>query len=123
MKFHPGFEPLIISDLKQRGYRGIILEGTGLGHVSKECYDIIQNCIKDGMIIGMTSQCVWGRVRMTVYSSGRKLLQSGVIPLENMLSETALVKLMWILGNFNENKKELLVKNLAHEITERSPLK
>ena len=123
LKFHPGFEPLIISDLKQRGYRGIILEGTGLGHVSKECYDIIQNCIKDGMIIGMTSQCVWGRVRMTVYSSGRKLLQSGVIPLENMLSETALVKLMWILGNFNENKKELLVKNLAHEITERSPLK
>ena len=71
----------------------------------------------------MTSQCIWGRVRMTVYSSGRKLLQSGVIPLENMLSETALVKLMWILGNFNENKKELLVKNLAHEITERSPLK
>jgi len=123
LKFYPGFEPLIISDLMKKGYSGIILEGTGLGHVSKECYNIIETCIKNGMIIGMTSQCIWGRVRMTVYSSGRKLLQLGVIPLENMLSETALVKLMWILGNFNENKKELLVKNLAYEITDRSPLK
>ena len=46
----------------------------------------------------MTSQCIWGRVDMNVYDTGRDLLDAGVIPLEDMLSETALVKLMWSLA-------------------------
>ena len=70
----------------------------------------------------MTSQCIWGRVDLNVYDTGRDLLAAGVVPLEDMLAETALVKLMWSLAN--SGSKEEVVKtmtaNLAGETTERS---
>lgn len=124
IKFFPGFDPIIIENLVQKGFRGIVLEGTGLGHVSTRCYDAIKHGVKDGVLVAMTSQCIWGRVRMTVYSTGRELLNLGVLPLEDMLPETALVKMMWVLGNFSnaEEQKIMLQKNLAGEINMRSPL-
>ena len=65
----------------------------------------------------MTSQCLDGSVRMTVYDSGRDLLDLGIIPLENMISETALVKAMWSLGNSSniEEMQALMLKNIASE--------
>lgn len=70
----------------------------------------------------MTSQCIRGRVDMNVYETGRDLLAAGVIPLEDMLSETALVKAMWVLGNTRsvEEAKSWMTKNLAGEINERT---
>ena len=54
--------------------------------------------------MGMTSQCIWGRVNMNVYSMGRELTRRGVEPLEDMLPETALVKMMWSLGNYEDHR-------------------
>jgi glutamyl-tRNA(Gln) amidotransferase subunit D len=70
----------------------------------------------------MTSQCIYGRVNMNVYTNGRDLKEIGVIPLEDMLSETALVKLMWVLGQTKDRDKakELLMKNISFEISKRS---
>ncbi len=70
----------------------------------------------------MTSQCIWGRLGMNVYDTGRDLLAMGVIPLEDMLPETALVKLMWVLGQTKdvEEVKKLLTTNIAHEISPRT---
>ena len=101
------------------GYRGIIFEGTGLGHVGKTMYDVIKKANEKGMFLGMTSQCIDGRVRMTVYESGRDLLNLGIIPLQNMIPEVALVKAMWAMGNFdsNEDVKEKMLENIASEIT------
>jgi glutamyl-tRNA(Gln) amidotransferase subunit D len=68
----------------------------------------------------MTSQCIWGRTSLTVYDTGRDLLNIGVIPLSNTTSETALVKAMWCLGNFEEKvviKK--MTTNIANEYTNR----
>ena len=72
------------------------------------------------MFLGMTSQCLDGSVRMTVYDSGRDLLDLGIIPLENMISETALVKAMWSLGNSNnvEEMQALMLENIASEISD-----
>lgn len=122
LKFNPGFDPTLIDTLREKGYRGLVLEGTGLGHVSSLCYQPIKKAITDGMMIGMSSQCVWGRVRMTVYSTGRELLNLGVIPLDNMLSEVALAKMMWVLGNYHDQNeaKKMMTTNLAGEIQERS---
>ncbi len=124
LKFHPGFDPSIIDFLRERGYRGLLLEGTGLGHVSSDCYDSINRAIQSGVLVGMTSQCIWGRVRMTVYSTGRELLKLGVIALEDILPETALVKLMWTLKNSPDlaHAKTAMITNLAGEIVERSPI-
>ena len=119
VKYHPGFEPKFIEHIIEMDYRGIIFEGTGLGHVGKSMYNVIKKANENGMFLGMTSQCIDGTVRMTVYESGRDLLNLGIIPLENMIPEVALVKAMWAMGNFdsNEDVKEKMLENIASEIT------
>ncbi|MGA3020746.1 MAG: NAD(+) synthase, partial [Candidatus Micrarchaeales archaeon] len=79
-------------------YKGIVLEGTGLGHVGENLYPALERAVKDGIVVAMCSQCVWGRVHMDVYSAGRDLQRIGVVPLGDMLAETALVKMMWAFG-------------------------
>jgi glutamyl-tRNA(Gln) amidotransferase subunit D len=122
VKFHPSFNPEIIDHLLGKGYKGMILEGTGLGHISHECIPPVRKAVEKGVIVAMTSQCIWGRIDMNVYDTGRDLLNAGVIPLEDMLSETALVKLMWTLGQTKnpEEAKKLLTTNIVGEISPRT---
>ena len=117
VKYHPGYDPKQVENLTKLGFKAIIFEGTGLGHVGKTMYNVIKDAKKQGIFLGMTSQCLDGSVRMTVYDSGRDLLDLGIIPLENMISETALVKAMWSLGNSSniEEMKSLMLKNIASE--------
>ncbi len=122
IKFYPGMNPEIIDWHVSKGYRGIILEGSGLGHIRRECFPAIKNAIESGVIVAMTSQCIWGRVNMNVYSNGRDLLAMGVIPLGDMLAETALVKMMWCLAQTKDPKeiKKLLLTNIANEFSNRT---
>lgn len=122
IKFYPGMNPAMIDWSVEKGYRGIILEGTGLGHVGSYIFKAIRNAVEHNIIVGMTSQCIWGRVDMNVYDQGRDLLALGVIPLEDMLPETAAVKLMWIFGQTRdvEKAKRLLKTNIVGEISPRT---
>lgn len=122
IKFYPGMNQEIIDWYVQKGVRGIVLEGTGLGHVGSYIFEGIRNAIQHNVIVGMTSQCIWGRINMNVYNQGRDLLALGVIPLEDMLPETAAVKLMWVLGQTpdGEEAKDLLRSNIAGEFTSRT---
>jgi len=122
IKFYASLNPEIIDFYVDKGYKGMILEGTGLGHISSYCLPSISRAIKEGLIVTMTSQCIWGRIGMDVYYRGRDLLAIGVIPLEDMLAETALVKLMWAFGQTSnvEEAKNLLTTNIAHEISPRT---
>jgi len=119
IKYHPGFEPEIIESLIKLQYRAIIFEGTGLGHVGETMYDSIKKAKENGIFIGMTSQCIDGRVSMTVYESGRDLLDMGIIPLENIIPEVALVKAMWVLGNSNSEDeiKDMMLENYSSEFS------
>jgi glutamyl-tRNA(Gln) amidotransferase subunit D len=122
VKFYPGMNPAVIDWYVEKGYRGLVLEGTGLGHVGKYCFEAIRNAVQHNVLVAMTSQCIWGRVNMNVYDSGRDLLALGVIPLEDMLPETAVVKLMWIFGQTQnlEEAKTLLKTNIAGEFSART---
>lgn len=122
LKFYPGMNPGVIDWCMENGYKGIVLEGTGLGHVSEYCFEAVRKAAEHNVIVAMTSQCIWGRVNMNVYDSGRDLLALGVISLEDMLSETALVKLMWIFGQTDDVKeaKKLLKTNIAGEFSPRT---
>ena len=119
VKYHPGYDPKLIEQIIDNGYKGIIFEGTGLGHIGRVMYDSVKKANERGMFLGMTSQCIDGRVRMTVYESGRDLLNLGIIPLENMIPEVALVKAMWALGNTQnvEEVKEIMLDNIASEMS------
>jgi glutamyl-tRNA(Gln) amidotransferase subunit D len=122
VKFYPGLDPAIIDFYVERGMKGILLEGSGLGHVSKFCFDAIKKAVAKGVVVALTSQCIWGRVNMNVYDTGRDLLSFGVVPLEDMFPETALVKLMWALGQTDKPKEaiELLKTNIAGEFSPRT---
>ena len=119
VKYYPGFDPNFIDQIIETNCRGIIFEGTGLGHVGKMLYQSIKKAHEKGIFLGMTSQCIDGRVRMTVYESGRDLLELGIIPLENMIPEVALVKTMWVMGNYhnNEDIKKIMLENIASELS------
>lgn len=120
LKYYPGLDPEIMNYATNSGYKGVIIEGTGLGHVGKTMYGAIEKAKKKGLFIGMTSQCIDGMVRMTVYDSGRDLLNLGVIPLGNMIPETALVKTMWALANSKDSDEmtKMMKENIALEFSD-----
>ena len=120
VKYFPGFNPDILETIVDSNYKAIIFEGTGLGHIGEKMYPIIKKANEQGIFMGMTSQCIDGRVRMTVYESGRDLLNLGIIPLENMIPETALVKAMWAAG-ISENRdeiKDIMLHKIASEFSD-----
>jgi glutamyl-tRNA(Gln) amidotransferase subunit D len=101
------------------GYKGIVIEGTGLGHVSTEWIPLIRTITDAGIPVVMTSQCINGRVCDRVYDTGRDILKAGAIESEDMLSEVALVKLMWVLGQTRDHEKvtAMMHTNIAGELT------
>jgi glutamyl-tRNA(Gln) amidotransferase subunit D len=122
IKFYPGMNPAVMNWYVENGYKAIVLEGTGLGHVASSLFQPIKRAVDKGVLVAMASQCLWGRVNMNVYDTGRDLLALGVISLEDMLPETATVKLMWIFGQTSnvEEAKKLLKTNIAGEISQRT---
>lgn len=117
LKSTPGMDEAFL-DLCD-GKAGIVIEGTGLGHVNTKFIDRIGRLTDDGTAVVMTSQCLDGRVCDRVYDTGRDLLEAGVIEGETMLPGTAMVKLMWTLAN-RSSVRETMQTSLAGEITERS---
>ena len=120
IKFYPGADPGILDFFVAQGYKGIVLEGTGLGHVSAEWIPYVERVIKSGIPVVMTSQCLFGTVCDRVYDTGRDLIRAGIIEGEDMLPETALVKLMWVLGQTTDMDEvhAMMQKNIAGEISE-----
>jgi len=117
---HPGLKSELIDFYIDKKYSALIIAGTGLGHTNQKLISSFNNAREKNIPVFMTSQCFWGFTGMTVYETGRMLLDAGVIPLANMLPEVALVKAMWVLGHTKEIPfvKELMQQNLAGEITE-----
>lgn len=99
VKTFPGLREDLLDSLVSSGYRGLVLEGSGLGHVPARIFPSLKSAVEDGIVVAMTSQCIWGRVAMNVYRTGVELLEIGVVPCQDMLPETALAKLMWLLAN------------------------
>jgi glutamyl-tRNA(Gln) amidotransferase subunit D len=122
VKFYPSMQTSYLQSVTGSGLSGIVLEGTGLGHINSKNIETLRGFIRAGGLACMTSQCVWGRVDLNVYDTGRDLLEAGVIPLEDMLAETALAKMMWVVANFRSagERKAMMLANLAGEVTERS---
>ncbi len=118
---YPGMENEQIEFYIDKGYKGIVFAGTGLGHVSTDIYNAIERAIQEGITILMTTQTLHGFVGMNVYSTGRELQHLGVIPGRNLLPEVGYVKLGWVLGQTNDLKeiKELMLTNVAGEFIDR----
>ena len=120
LQFYPGMPPSVFEAFE--GYAGLVISGTGLGHVSTNLVPELRQMIEEGTTVVMTSQCLHGRVCDRVYNTGRDLLAAGIIEGEDMLPEVALVKLMWVLGNESDpdRVRRLMQTDLAGEIRRRS---
>ena len=100
---------------------GLVVEGTGLGHVHTDLVPTFREMVESGTPVVMTSQCIEGRVCDRVYDTGRDLLDAGVIEAGDTLPGTAKVKLMWALANVApESVPETMRTPLAGELTDRS---
>ena len=122
--YYPGMNPDLVEALVEKGYRGIVIAGTGLGHVNKPLYPALKWAIQEkGVHVVMTVQTLWGFTQMYVYDTGRDLLDVGVVPLDNMIPETALMKLSWVLGHTDDHEEVLRMmrRPINHEITTREP--
>ena len=121
--YYPNMQPDMIHSLIDNGYKGIVIAGTGLGHVNKLLYEPLKRAKDENVAVYMTVQTLWGYVQMFVYDTGRDLLELGVVPTANMLPEVAYVKLGWALGHTNdlEEVKKIMLTNIAGEITKREP--
>ncbi len=121
--YYPGMNPDLVDALVEKGYRGIVIAGTGLGHVNAPLYPALERAIAAGVHVVMTVQTLWGYAQMYVYDTGRDLLDIGVVPLDNMLPETALMKLGWVLGHSLDHDVvlEMMRRPINHEITAREP--
>ncbi|MFH1421054.1 MAG: Glu-tRNA(Gln) amidotransferase subunit GatD [Candidatus Aenigmatarchaeota archaeon] len=129
IKFYPGSNPNIIDHYIKNSCKGFVIEATGLGHVNvsgkNSWLSAISSATKKGIPVFFVPQTLYGRLNMNVYSSGRILIQAGVVPLEDMLPETAYVKLGWVLGHKDvakdiEKVKQMMLTNIAGEISPRS---
>ncbi len=122
--FYPGMDSDILNSVIDKGYHGIVIIGTGLGHVSTELYKALDRAREERIPIVMVVQPLYGFCHLRVYETGREMLARGVIEGANMLPEAAYPKLAWVLGhtgfppNINEVKR-LMQTNIAGEITKR----
>jgi glutamyl-tRNA(Gln) amidotransferase subunit D len=122
--YYPGMQPDVIDAVVEKGYKGIIIAGTGLGHVNRLIYPALDRAREAGVQVYMTLQTLWGFVQMNVYETGREILELGVVPLANMLPEVAYIKLGWALGvhpDDPEAAKALMTTTVAGEMTETEP--
>ncbi len=121
--YYPNMKPDIIDSLIDNGYKGIIIAGTGLGHVNKPLYPSLKRAFDKGIHVYMTVQTLWGYVQMYVYDTGRDMMDLGVIPGANLLPEVGYMKLCWALGQSDDREevKRIMLTPIAGEITEREP--
>jgi glutamyl-tRNA(Gln) amidotransferase subunit D len=129
IKAYPGSDPKVIDYHVKSGVKGFVIEGTGMGHVpsdvSKKPWTTVIKKHSDHIPFVITSQTIFGRINPYVYTNLRKLfIESRAIPGEDMTSETAYVKLMWVLGKTKSMEKirEMMLTSYAGEITPRTEI-
>ena len=118
--FYPGFEPEHF-DLIAQHVKGIVVAGTGLGHVSEDIIGSIKRAVKRGVHVVISTQCLHGTVNLNIYSTGRDMIAAGAFPVGDMLPETAYVKLMWAMGQTEDSEEiqKIMLTNIAGELSPR----
>lgn len=121
--YYPNMDPDLVDALRDNGYKGLIIAGTGLGHVNRKLNPALRRAIASGMHIYMTVQTLWGYTQMYVYDTGRDLLELGVRPGANMTPEAAYMKLGWALGQTQDRfeVEKIMMTPVSHDIMEGEP--
>lgn len=121
LKLIPGTRIEFFDCFKQMGYKGLVIEGFGLGgvhYLRRNIVDKLEQLLKDGTAIVITTQCLYEISDLTLYEVGRRVARNGIIPGYDMTSEAAVTKLMWALGHTNDLNeiKKIMLTDYCGEI-------
>ena len=118
---YPGMSPDILDSMVDRGYHGVVIIGTGLGHVGTDIFPALERCQEEEIPVVLVVEPLFGYIQLRVYETGRDMLARGVIEGANMLPSAAYTKLIWVLGHTRniEEVKSLIQTDVAGEITSR----
>jgi glutamyl-tRNA(Gln) amidotransferase subunit D len=118
---YPGMNPDMLDSMVDKGYHGIVIIGTGLGHVGTDMFPPLERCQEEEIPVILVVEPLFGYIHLRVYETGRDMLARGVIEGGNMLPSAAYTKLIWVLGHTRDIKqvKTLMQTNIAGEITQR----
>lgn len=123
LKLFPGISQKITSAiLRNKGIKAVVLETFGAGNASTEAWFLneIKHAINNGIIVLNITQCQEGSVIQGMYETSSQLKKMGVVSGADMTFESAITKLMYLMGK-NLSKKEIikaLGKNLRGELSE-----
>ncbi len=125
VKLYPGFNPLLLTYFLEQKYQAIFIEGFGSGNIpflNNSIVPQIEKLSKEGIVVAIGNQMEKGKTNLNAYEAGRKALEAGAISNQDMTSEAAITKLMWLCANYENNDQIKLqfAKSLAGEVTEQS---
>ena len=121
LKLYPGISAKVVETILNAEVRGIVMETFGAGNTTTEQWfiDLLKNAIKNGKVILDISQCKVGTVELGRYDTSRQLKDIGVANGYDMTYESAVTKMMYLLGKFDDplEVKHYLETDLRGEIT------
>jgi L-asparaginase len=122
ISLYPGSDYKIYMDMLEHPLSSIVIAGFGAGNLPERdpnWIEFIRTAKNEGKTVYICSQSPHGTVDLNLYECGRKAMEAGALSLFDMTLEAAVVKLMLVNANYQDNQKRktVMLNSLAGELT------